>query len=182
MDLTMLERLERIPMSWEEFDALPEGVRAEYVDGVAIVSPAARGRHQDVAVNILIALRQALPGATVRHEAGFHLRSGSHRIPDVSVQRVRDDEYWSDEPPVLLVEVLSPSTRREDVFNKSDDYRRAGVEQYWIVDRDAGELIIRRNAGEEWETLLELDEKTPRGEVAVADLGTVALDLGELLA
>jgi Uma2 family endonuclease len=93
----------------------------------------------------------------------------------------RDDEHWSNESPVLIAEVLSPSTRHEDIFHKSDDYRLAGVERYWIVDREAGELTARCNAGEGWDTILELDEKTPRGEVTVADLGTVALDLDQLL-
>jgi len=37
-------------------------------------------------------------------------------------------------PPVLVVEVLSPSTQRYDRTKKWDLYRRTGVEHYWIVD------------------------------------------------
>ncbi len=177
MDLPTLDRLERIPMSRERFDALPDGIRAEYVAGSAVVSPQARGRHQDIAINILVALRAALPTAVVRHEAGFALPSGSLRIPDVSVQRVRDDEHWSDDVPVVAVEVLSPSTWREDVFRKSDDYRVAGIEQYWIADRQSGTLVVRANRGAAWDVLLELGEDAPVGSVQVADLGSVALDL-----
>ncbi|MEV5000680.1 Uma2 family endonuclease [Nocardioides sp. LML1-1-1.1] len=181
MDQPTLERLERTPMSRADFDALPEGVRAEYVDGVAIMSPPARGRHQDVTGNVLVALRQALPGAVVRTEAGFALPSGSLRVPDISVQVVRDDEHWSPEVPVLVVEILSPSTREEDLFRKATDYRRAGIAQYWVVDRVARTLSVLVNAGEEWDIGLALTEERPTGSIAVADLGEVELDLSALL-
>lgn len=36
--------------------------------------------------------------------------------------------------PVLVVEVLSPSTRSRDVIQKLDLYRACGVQEYWIVD------------------------------------------------
>lgn len=181
MEHTTLDRLERVPMSREEFDALPEGVRAEYVDGVAVMAPPSTGDHNGVGVELAVALRAAFPAAFVRYERGLELPSGRLRIADVAVSTVRDDLVWSTTMPVIVIEILSPTTQREDLFRKTDDYRRAGIQQYWIVDRSRRELTVLGNAGDAWETLLELDEKTPRGEVTVADLGTVALDLDQLL-
>jgi Uma2 family endonuclease len=38
---------------------------------------------------------------------------------------------------ILAVEVLSPSTRRKDLFLKRSKYQDAGVVSYWIVDPEA---------------------------------------------
>ncbi|NHA00861.1 Uma2 family endonuclease [Nocardioides sp. W3-2-3] len=173
MDQPTLERLERTPMSRADFDALPEGLRGEYVDGVAIVSPPARGGHNAVGLELAVTLRAALPGAFITYERGVTLPTGTLRIPDLAVQRVRDDEHWSPEVPVLVVEILSASTREEDLFRKASDYRRAGIAQYWVVDRVARTLTALVNAGEHWDIALALTEKRPTGSIAVADLGEV---------
>ena len=36
-------------------------------------------------------------------------------------------------PPDLVVEVLSPSTARNDRMHKKDVYERCGVQEYWLV-------------------------------------------------
>lgn len=38
--------------------------------------------------------------------------------------------------PDLVMEILSPSTKRHDRFTKFNLYQRAGVREYWIVDPD----------------------------------------------
>ena len=44
-------------------------------------------------------------------------------------------ETWSEAPtPILVVEILSPYTRRRDHVEKRSLYIDAGVEEYWIVD------------------------------------------------
>ncbi|MCR1785086.1 Uma2 family endonuclease [Nocardioides carbamazepini] len=182
MDVAYAERFERIPMSRAEFDQLPEKVRAEYVDGVALVTPPARGDHNGVGLELAIVLRQAFPDAIVRYDRGVELPTGTLRIPDVAVQIVRDDEAWSPNLPVLVVEILSRSTRSEDLFRKTDDYRRSGIQQYWIVDRAARTLAVLVNAGEHWDIGLSLTDDSPTGSIEVADLGGVELDLTALLA
>ena len=49
--------------------------------------------------------------------------------------------------PDLVVEILSPSTRRNDRGHKLDVYSRYGVREYWIVDPDAG-LVEVLSAGD----------------------------------
>ena len=37
----------------------------------------------------------------------------------------------------MVIEILSPSTSRRDLFIKLKKYQNAGVREYWIVDPDA---------------------------------------------
>lgn len=181
METAYVERFERRAMSRSEFDRLPDLVRAEYVDGAALMTPPSSGGHNEVGLNVAVVLRSALPGTFVTYERGIQLPTGTLRIPDITVQRVGGDDRWSTEIPVLVVEILSPSTRDEDLFRKTDDYRRSGFAHYWIVDRVARSLTVLVNAREHWDVALTLTDDHPTGTVTVDDVGTVALDLSVLL-
>lgn len=176
-----IEALERRRMSFEDYLALPEDVRAEYVDGVAIMSPPGSMPHNEVGARLLVLLRAALSGVHVGFEMGLHLPDGSRRIPDVAVVDRLEDTLFTRQIPHLVVEVLSPTTRSEDTIRKAVAYQRAGIGQYWIADRESGTLVAYRNSGRAWELLLELDHTRPRGEVSVGEYGAVVLDLDELL-
>ena len=45
-------------------------------------------------------------------------------------------------PPLLAVEVLSPSTRRIDLLLKRDRLQQAGVASYWLVDPDEPSVLV----------------------------------------
>lgn len=92
------------------------------------------------------------------------------------------DGSWADEAPVLVVEVLSPSTRREDSIRKAAEYLEAGISLYWMVDREQRTLTVLGAGAEEWDVLLELDDATPDGSVSIGDHGEVALSLRGVLA
>ncbi len=79
---------------------------------------------------------------------------GKIREPDILfVAREHSDRI--DErvygPPDLVVEVLSPSTRRADRHEKFYEYAQAGVGEYWMVDPDARTIevfVLREGAYE----------------------------------
>lgn len=52
--------------------------------------------------------------------------------------------------PDLLVEILSPSTRRRDLLVKSALYARFGVASYWVVDPDIDRIELFRLTGNEY--------------------------------
>ena len=51
--------------------------------------------------------------------------------------------------PILVVEVLSRSTRERDLGVKRRFYMRAGVAEYWLVDREDVVVIQVRSNGEQ---------------------------------
>lgn len=182
MSAADVEALERIPMSLEDFLALPEGVRAEWVDGIAIVNAQPTRGHNKVAMRVASLLERSLPGTDVTVEPGVHTTDRRrYRVPDVAVFGKFEDVHWTDQVPILVVEVLSPGTRGEDLVRKAHEYAESGVGQYWVVDREARRITVYTRNGTGWDVLLELTDATPRGEAAVGDRGVVALDLPALL-
>lgn len=83
-------------------------------------------------------------------------RSGrwdTSRIPDVSVMgaeqwrelRQREAIIELHEPaPKLVVEVVSSSTRSADYRAKRAEYMVLNIEEYWIVDAEAGKVTVHR--------------------------------------
>jgi Uma2 family endonuclease len=63
--------------------------------------------------------------------------------PDILVAR-RDEigDRRLEATPLLVVEVLSPSTRLADLTLKRSAYERAGVPAYWIVDPEVPRLTV----------------------------------------
>lgn len=181
MSAGVVERISRRPMTFEDYLALPEGTRAEYVNGEALMSPAPRSSHQRVSRRIANVLDECLDVYVVE-AVGVWTGERRTRIPDVLATSAPFDDSWAPEPPVLVVEVLSPSTRSEDTLRKSREYGDAGIGHYWLVDPDSRALTVLRNSCAEWEILLELDDTHPEGKVEVAGHGEVTLDLTSLLA
>ncbi|MFN2317262.1 MAG: Uma2 family endonuclease [Gemmatimonadales bacterium] len=130
----------------EEVLALPDdGNRHELIDGELLVTPAPRGRHQQGIGELYLRLAPYVRahgiGAAVFAPADLDLRSGQLVQPDLFVGAMVDgrapvewDEFGI---PLLVVEVLSPSTAKDDRVRKRHLYQRVGVPVYWIVDLDA---------------------------------------------
>ncbi len=174
--------LQRFRMSWEEYLRLPEKPKAEFVDGEVVVSPPTSFEHGDAVGELLVVLRTTLSPLHAVTAVGVPLPRNRLRAPDVMVVERRPEGRWVTDPPVLVVEVLSPSTRSEDTMRKSREYLAAGIGQCWIVDPEARAIDVFAAVDGEWERLLRLDASRPVGEVVVGDHGTVALDVRDIIA
>ncbi len=125
--------------------ALPDdGLQYELADGVLLVSPAPRPRHQAVVGEVFLLLEAACtPDLQVflspldyqpTHQRSFQ--------PDLLVvRRVDVGELNIVAPLRLAVEVLSPSTRSKDLLLKRGIYEQSGVGSYWIVDPDEPSVL-----------------------------------------
>lgn len=173
-----VEELQRIPMSWEEYLATPEHPRHEWVDGVVVVSPDPGWRHQRIA-RMLANLVDAVEGLYGSTSGNVRLPADRVRIPD-AYATTRPEGLFV-ERPVLVVEVLSPSTRSEDLLRKAPEYAEAGIAQLWLVDPDARTLEVQRLVDGRWQPHARLDDATPQAEIAIEPHGVVAVDLLDLL-
>ena len=176
--------LERVPMSWDQYLKLPERPRAEWVNGVAVIMNApVRFEHGDGLVRLVSALVAAVPDLYVVADVRLWVADDILRAPDIMVTDTKPADDWAvatNEPPLMVAEVLSPSTRSEDVIVKAAEYARAGIGQYWIVDPEQRTLEVMRNVEGAWQPLVVLDEGNP--EVTIVLAGTpVSIDLRQIL-
>ena len=128
-----------LPFTVEELDRLPNDARRyELLDGVLVVSPRPTTIHQAVAGRLYGLLSSVCPeDLLVVPEPAVQLSGKSEFAPDLVVVPIDDvgDAKFS-RPPLLVVEVRSPSTAIIDLNRKKTAYERFGVPSYWIVDPD----------------------------------------------
>lgn len=121
-----------------------DGNRYELVDGMLVVSPAPKPRHQRALRNLTVLMTEGCPA---EHEVFFApldvvLADDTVVQPDLLVTRRADlTEANLPTAPLLAVEILSQSTRGFDLLTKRDRLRRAGCPSYWVVDPDVPRLI-----------------------------------------
>ena len=133
------------PFTVSDLDRLPDdGRRYELMDGVLVVSPRPTTIHQLAALRLAKLLDSACPAdLCVLPEPALQLSADTEFDPDVVVV------HWEDvggakltAPPLLAVEIRSPSTALIDLNRKKAAYQRFGVASYWIVDPDLQEPSI----------------------------------------
>jgi Uma2 family endonuclease len=120
-----------------------DGRKHELVDGQMRVSPAG-SRHGRVCMRLGARIQSFVEehrlGDAFDSSTGFRLPGGNVRLPDVAfVAKGRFPgeqvpEGFSDVPPDLAVEVLSPDDRSRDVLDKVGEYLQAGVSLVWVID------------------------------------------------
>jgi Uma2 family endonuclease len=133
------------PLIRSDLASMPDdGHRYELIDGTLVVSPAPSFRHQRAVGRLHLLLEAGCPGALVVVLAPFAvgLADDTEVQPDLLVAPRADfTEQDLPHPPLLAVEVLSPSTRRIDLLLKRDRLQAAGVGSYWLVDPDVPSLV-----------------------------------------
>ena len=127
------------PFTVTELDRMPDdGRRYELLEGALFVSPRPGMPHQIVAGELFLVLRLACPeGLRVVPEPAVQLSADTEFDPDIVV--VGSDQVDAakvTQPPLLVVEVRSPSTALVDLNRKKTAYERFGVPSYWIVVPD----------------------------------------------
>jgi Uma2 family endonuclease len=153
------------PLTRADLDRMPDdGHRYELVDGVLVVSPSPRHRHQRAVLELAVLLRAGCPAELEVVIAPFDvvLAEDTVLIPDLLVGRRSDfDEKCLPAPPVLAVEVLSPSTRRIDLTLKRSRFEAAGVPWFWVVDPDEPGLLAWRLVEGVYEQVAEVSGDRP---------------------
>lgn len=125
------------------------GERYELIDGELFLNPAPRSRHQSVSHNLVLHLGTYVRSnrlGRVRDNSGVRVSESTYVIPDVVfVSRDRVSIFGEESieaAPDLVCEILSPSTRRQDLITKRALYSRIGVLEYWLIDPDARSVSV----------------------------------------
>jgi len=140
----------------KEFFAWQEGQpdRYELVDGFPVrLMAGTKNVHHDIVVNLLIQLGNQLRGSGCRPFTGdgsVETLPGRIRRPDAGVDRGRrDPEAYTAAEPKLVAEVLSPTTRDVDAFEKLGEYKDIESLTYiLLIEPNAPEVALWARDGE----------------------------------
>ena len=125
-----------------DIEALPEGERAELIDGKMYMMASPTATHQRLIGFLHVEFYNYIKGKKGKCEvflspfAVYLNETNNYVEPDLIVVCDKDqvDEKGCHGGPDLAIEIVSPSSKRMDYAIKLFKYRTYGVREYWIVD------------------------------------------------
>ncbi len=126
-----------------------DGLRVELLDGEIWTLPPQETPHFSAIRRATASLAEAFgPGFEIREQAPLALDDGTEPEPDVVVVAGSSRDYEDHHPAPtevhLLIEV-SDATLRKDRGEKAEDYARAGIADYWIINLVHRQLEVFRD-------------------------------------
>ena len=129
--------------TFEEFCLLvKDGQKADLIDGVIYMASPDNNDANKLCVWLLTLMEMLVEdqdlGQMFVSRSAFRLDESNSPEPDIAFVR-RDRLHlvqrgFTDGPPDLAVEIVSPESVERDYDKKRRQYQRAGVREYWIVD------------------------------------------------
>ena len=149
-------------LDYDDYAAAPDdGQRYEIIRGELYVTPAPGTLHQRALLRLVLQL------VAFYHEGGrgevflapVDLILTPHDIlqPDIVVVTSTGDitKRGIEGPPFLVVEILSPSSRRQDRGVKFERYAQLGVQHYWTLDAEVRNIECFRLRGGKFELMVQ---------------------------
>lgn len=142
----------------EDIYALPEGIRAELINGqIYYMAPPSR-RHQALVGELHATIRDYIrkkQGPCKVYPAPFAVFLNEDDLtyvePDISV--ICDPNKLNDKgcsgAPDWIIEIVSPGSRQMDYYVKLFKYRSAEVRLYWIVDPEKEKITVWNFEGDD---------------------------------
>ena len=150
--------------TYDDFVNVPDdGKRHEIIDGEHYVTPSPNTKHQSSVVSLLSI------GAYLKQEPIGHVFTAPFDVVLSDLDIVEPDLLYISRDrleiltkahvrgaPDLVVEILSPGTRRTDEITKRKLYERFGVQEYWVVDPELDAIKVYRRADGAFAKVVEL--------------------------
>ena len=139
--------------TYEDILALPEGERAELIDGEMFMMASPGRKHQEVGawlfsqVYNFICQRKGKCKVYYSSFAVFPKKDDKNYVePDITMvcDREKLDERGCNGAPEWVIEIVSPSSVKMDYERKKKLYQESGVEEYWIVDPEKEQVSVYR--------------------------------------
>lgn len=127
----------------EQYEALPEDIRAEVFDGQIYHMASPSQEHQTISTELTTILNSYIKnkkGSCRVFHAPFDVKLSDSPLtivqPDIMVICGKDklDGKRCNGAPDFIIEIVSPSNPADDYIRKLYYYKNAGVREYWIVD------------------------------------------------
>ena len=154
-----------------EYYELPDERRVELIDGVFYDMASATPAHQAILGELYVQLYACVG----KHpECELFIAPSDVRLDEDDYTVVQPDIYiFCDRKdpgkriisgaPDFVVEILSPSTRKNDLFLKLNKYHSAGVREYWIVDPKSLKVTVYDLANDASPASYTFSDKVPVG-------------------
>jgi len=137
----------------------PEGdrLRHELIAGEHFVTPSPTNRHQELSMRLTLSIGVHLEGHSEQgklYAAPFDVVMTPYDVVEPDLLVVLGDQLHIlteanvKGAPGLVVEILSPGTRKRDQTLKRQLFDREGVREYWMVDPDRNQVIVLRRAAD----------------------------------
>jgi Uma2 family endonuclease len=154
----------RRKLDYDDILATPnDGKRYELVDGDLLVNPAPNPLHQRISHQLLKQLdayfEQRKLGEVFYSPIDVILTPHDVFEPDLVVvaEVGHITQRGIERPPLLAVEIFSPSTRRVDRGLKFRRYAELGIPHYWLVDPDRQHLAYFKLVSGEYRLVIEAE-------------------------
>ncbi len=135
----------------EQYEALPEGIRAEVFDGVAYDMASPSQIHQTLSMelsNIIYNYTKHKKGSCQVFSAPFDVKLSDKPLtivqPDIMVicDKNKLDGKRCNGAPDFIIEIVSPGNPADDYIRKLYYYKNYGVREYWIVDPERETVTV----------------------------------------
>jgi Uma2 family endonuclease len=137
-----------------------EGPDPEYLDGELVERNLGGEKHSSTQINLGAILH------SLRKKHGFHVRPEIHmrlaptriRVADLAVFLEKPADEIPSSPPHVVVEIVSPGDRYQEILEKLKEYRAWGIRHIWLVDPGSRNFSVYDDAGLREVPALELPE------------------------
>lgn len=140
----------------EQYEVLPEDIRAEVFDGQIYYMASPSQDHQTISTELTTILNSYIKNSKGKckvFHAPFDVKLSDNPLtivqPDLMVVCDRDklDGKRCNGAPDFIIEIVSPSNPADDYIRKLYYYKSAGVREYWIVDPRRKIVIVNNFEG-----------------------------------
>lgn len=120
------------------FELPSDGLRYEVLGGSLVVSPSPTPRHNGIAQRLSFLIHDVVPDLELLQNTAVGMPDGDGPVPDLLLTTANINEHprWLPASVIhTVVEVVSPSSARNDRLLKTELYAEAGIPCYWRIEQ-----------------------------------------------